>query len=203
MPPPPAGNRAPFLPTPSHGGRPHWNMDQTKQVMISTHALTWRATKTPPYTIIISQFLPTPSHGGRQTLPARPAPPPRFLPTPSHGGRHRLLRRLRGAGGDFYPRPHMEGDLQELKDELDELNFYPRPHMEGDISYKRESSSFLSISTHALTWRATSSNIFQRNTSPDFYPRPHMEGDLACIRINLPPVSFLPTPSHGGRRLGL
>ena len=33
------------------------------------------------------------------------------------------------------------------------------------------------ISTHALTWRATSVPVRCRRRSMNFYPRPHMEGD--------------------------
>ena len=75
-----------FLPTPSHGGRPcgcgagrneiyfyprpHMEGDrhqapEIRSRSISTHALTWRATRHPPYCTLIFLFLPTPSHGGR------------------------------------------------------------------------------------------------------------------------------------------
>ena len=33
---------------------------------------------------------------------------------------------------DFYPRPHMEGDLYHRALEPGTGHFYPRPHMEGD-----------------------------------------------------------------------
>ena len=57
-----------------------------------------------------------------------------FLPTPSHGGRlTKWLSRPRNM--NFYPRPHMEGDVQRLR-------IFEDAH----------------ISTHALTWRATCYN---------------------------------------------
>ena len=63
--------------------------DYTK---ISTHALTWRATKRHP-------------------------PPPHakiFLPTPSHGGRLKYTPRQPN-DKYFYPRPHMEGDSKHAE----------------------------------------------------------------------------------------
>ena len=55
---------------------------------------------------------------------------------------------------DFYPRPHMEGDVAPPPVGLTASYFYPRPHMEGDKN-KWYSSPQIRISTHALTWRAT------------------------------------------------
>ena len=76
-----------FLPTPSHGGRhrshrllvqfdnfyprPHMEGDEIdgqrgSEAVISTHALTWRATAHNPVFCSQLRFLPTPSHGGRQ-----------------------------------------------------------------------------------------------------------------------------------------
>ena len=80
------------------------------------------------------------------------------------------------------------------------------------------------ISTHALTWRATSAcrleilswvrflptpshggrppfPPYQIETGRHFYPRPHMEGDLPLPLISSHIRGFLPTPSHGGRRV--
>ena len=37
--------------------------------------------------------------------------------------------------------------------------------------------------------------------SPYFYPRPHMEGDIFGPEGIIMSGLFLPTPSHGGRRL--
>ena len=55
-------------------------------------------------------------------------------------------------------------------------DFYPRPHMEGDIYGWRNLLS-AGISTHALTWRATIAKSIESITNSNFYPRPHMEGD--------------------------
>ena len=55
---------------------------------------------------------------------------------------------------DFYPRPHMEGDVAHPNQLFVAVNFYPRPHMEGDCT-DHTSSIRGGISTHALTWRAT------------------------------------------------
>ena len=131
-----------------------------------------------------------------------------FLPTPSHGGRlTKWLSRPRNM--NFYPRPHMEGDLVSVKSNLVKnisthaltwratvfvitntifpQDFYPRPHMEGDGRLCPCPACRPSISTHALTWRATSIVSYSTVRPTDFYPRPHMEGDSkhaevqACI----------------------
>ena len=59
-----------FLPTPSHGGRHFSSVCSISFNIISTHALTWRATvwvyaDHEPTSV----FLPTPSHGGRPYYP--------------------------------------------------------------------------------------------------------------------------------------
>ena len=78
-----------FLPTPSHGGRPLLLPDQHRHVLISTHALTWRATEADGFACAIV---------GIST--------------------HALTWRATGSSYltidslvDFYPRPHMEGDF--------------------------------------------------------------------------------------------
>ena len=101
-------------------------------------------------------FLPTPSHGGRHCTRWMGGTILSFLPTPSHGGR------LSRQGGFvpllyFYPRPHMEGDPVKVVYELETpVDFYPRPHMEGDRCKLLRIHRCKYISTHALTWRATS-----------------------------------------------
>ena len=98
----------------------------------------------------------------------------------------------------FYPRPHMEGDLDICSNISAPLSFYPRPHMEGDqiankhfahhnisthaLTWRATSAgpsccAALSISTHALTWRATVTTVLVPWIKSNFYPRPHMEGD--------------------------
>ena len=61
--------------------------------------------------------------------------------------------------GDFYPRPHMEGDGCRALLLLSGGDFYPRPHMEGDCSMVIYKKQAVTISTHALTWRATRHQI--------------------------------------------
>ena len=151
-----------FLPTPSHGGRLLYLKGGHLEAEISTHALTWRATSGCQIKMSKCLFLPTPSHGGRRDL---------------------LFRAKRSA--DFYPRPHMEGDIWSEYSQYTlpltrtiyftprppmaghdcfkrcysgSLDFYPRPHMEGDI-WSEDSQYTTVISTHALTWRATFSYI--------------------------------------------
>ena len=77
---------------------------------------------------------------------------------------------------DFYPRPHMEGDFACSNSSFARAYFYPRPHMEGDLTGSAIPITPY-ISTHALTWRATS----------------------VCDRVHVLYLLFLPTPSHGGR----
>ena len=129
--------------------------EREQRQMISTHALTWRATRSKMTDLLFREFLPTPSHGGRRTI--------LFLPP--------------GDVRDFYPRPHMEGDERYLPMRQCYPNFYPRPHMEGDRD----------------------GYLCQECRKYDFYPRPHMEGDTRILLGKRQDREFLPTPSHGGR----
>ena len=187
-----------FLPTPSHGGRlirlkaqnkhlyfyprPHMEGDDrlgigadnfsisthaltwratrwirwgSNRLTISTHALTWRATRVGVVTTAVYEFLPTPSHGGRLE-----STPPYY-----HSfsiSTHALTWRA---------------------------TMVAKVHIFCDF-----------ISTHALTWRATVQIVRLHNTRyPNFYPRPHMEGDVMRIFGGFDFSKFLPTPSHGGR----
>ena len=126
-----------------------------KHYPISTHALTWRAT-------------------GSWSKRRRCA---RFLPTPSRGGRL-LDMPLLDTRKDFYPRPHVEGDLSHVHKFL-------RPV----------------ISTHALTWRATRVAAFGSAQPMRFLPTPSRGGRRFDTEINNSKMEFLPTPSRGGRRL--
>ena len=98
----------------------------------------------------------------------------------------------------FYPRPHVEGDTELADRVVYSVNFYPRPHVEGDGFFYapgnrpgeflptpsrggrrdgiRKKQQNAEISTHALTWRATTKR-----------------------RDKHPNDEFLPTPSRGGR----
>ena len=77
-------------------------------------------------------FLPTPSHGGRQAGGGGFAPAGGIS---THALTWRATCRHRKqveVAADFYPRPHMEGDLYHRALEPGAGHFYPRPHMEGD-----------------------------------------------------------------------
>ena len=144
--------------------------------IISTHALTWRATYLIDDVDNYLAFLPTPSHGGRRIFLLLSETHSRFLPTPSHGGRPPSRVVYQGFI-QFLPTPSHGGRLlcryvwvKRL------LNFYPRPHMEGDPEFVCLCNGF-TISTHALTWRATGCLRLTGLTTIYFYPRPHMEGD--------------------------
>ena len=177
-----------------------WCPDSYDWDYISTHALTWRATRNynnisdaasdfyprphmeGDYRFSINQrhsrkFLPTPSHGGRQAGNLILGQEIQFLPTPSHGGRPHSDTCLALSSTDFYPRPHMEGDLPQ-----------------GLLSL------WLQISTHALTWRATFWPLYISARLFSFLPTPSHGGRLRGAGghvYHVPP--FLPTPSHGGR----
>ena len=166
----------PFLPTPSHGGRlpPRQPLRPIREISthaltwratgldvaltgsdtISTHALTWRATryaKNNQITLEISTHALT---WRATSFDSSSSCPTVFLPTPSHGGRPHARRVVGAVVDDFYPRPHMEGDL-----------------LFCDCCHE-----IFDISTHALTWRATWTRT-ATSQAADFYPRPHMEGD--------------------------
>ena len=78
-----------------------------------------------------------------------------FLPTPSHGGRLAALGVIRH-NGNFYPRPHMEGDRGQLVS-----SYYHYIISTHALTWRATSKvaispqQVLEISTHALTWRAT------------------------------------------------
>ena len=124
-------------------------------------------------------FRSTPSHGGRPEIQQRDMSPSSFRSTPSHGGRRATGRSGRGREAGFDPRPRMEGD---------------RRH--DALQYAR-----LSVSIHALAWRATSSRIGATPRSSGFDPRPRMEGDSRDTDQPRCQYSFRSTPSHGGRHL--
>ncbi len=122
-----------FLPTPSHGGR-HFSLYNIYSIrLISTHALTWRATlRLPLSRSRFQNFYPRPLTW-RATSPFTISiPSGLFLPTPSHGGRLSVV-----VAADFIgpisthaltwratPCPSSRNQQRR--------NFYPRPHMEGD-----------------------------------------------------------------------
>ena len=123
-----------FLPTPSHGGR----------LRAPRRASGWG-----------DRFLPTPSHGGRRGMSTwRLSLTPKFLPTPSHGGRPPIVT-PGTPGHNFYPRPHMEGDIGIAADEPKRFGFLPTPSHGGRLLPISQEHRAALISTHALTWRAT------------------------------------------------
>ena len=54
------------------------------------------------------------------------------------------------------------------------------------------------ISTHALTWRATSGVQVRQQSTRYFYPRPHMEGDSQSASRSLSFWNFYPRPHMEG-----
>ena len=79
---------------------------------ISTHALTWRATyQFDDFVFFHVSFLPTPSHGGRPSA-ASAADLEDMISTHALTWRATVaLRTVINRGRNFYPRPHMEGDM--------------------------------------------------------------------------------------------
>ena len=169
-----------FLPTPSHGGRPQQAREQRDRAeFLPTPSHGGRPLSVPAHDWLF-RFLPTPSHGGRPlSVPAHDWLF-RFLPTPSHGGR--LCRSVPRTSpvGNFYPRPHMEGDIPISMTVGRSKRFLPTPSHGGRLYLRVPDVEGIGISTHALTWRATA-------RVPRRFSR--------CR-------SFLPTPSHGGRQGG-
>ena len=144
-----------FQSTPSHGGRHDAVFLAYQFVVVSIHALTWRATNF-SWNFDWSRSM--------------------FQSTPSHGGRPRVATSSISSTS-FNPRPHMEGDSdadwgtprvslfqstpshggrrETPGTKSQPLCFNPRPHMEGD--WPQAGRKFLyEVSIHALTWRATS-----------------------------------------------
>ena len=97
----------------------------------------------------------------------------------------------------FYSRPPHGGRLRSSCLIEYFWNFYPRPHMEGDCA-GYTSLAHNPISTHALTWRATSDKERLYNIWLDFYPRPHMEGDFILTLCPESSKYFYPRPHMEG-----
>ena len=142
---------------------------------ISTHALTWRATRRCCARCRSSNlFLPTPSHGGRHKRLIADTDEVLFLPTPSHGGRRMVewvtKYWLISTHALTWRATCPETALHRP------ILFLPTPSHGGrqaDLErYKTDA-----ISTHALTWRATRHACLEIPNRGNFYPRPHMEGD--------------------------
>ncbi len=116
--------------------RPHMEGDALKTYIegtdfISTHALTWRATRRKIKASVWRLFLPTPSHGGRpwrkrsmywqsyfyprphmegdSIVSASQSVTDAFLPTPSHGGRRSSAKSCGGLPSVFLPTPSHGG----------------------------------------------------------------------------------------------
>ena len=102
----------------------------------------------------------------------------KFLSTPSHGGRHGAKKCSKDYEV-FLSTPSHGGRRYPVSFSPCKLPyFYPRPHMEGDKD---------------LIGRFHQGNYF--------YPRPHMEGDIRLFIDRRILMTFLSTPSHGGRLL--
>ena len=99
----------------------------------------------------------------------------KFLPTPSHGGR--LTRRWWHA----------------IK-----RQFLPTPSHGGRPQPMQQAAPAIQISTHALTWRATSGLSGCLSGCDNFYPRPHMEGDSSVLRWQHDAFYFYPRPHMEG-----
>ena len=104
-----------ILPSTNFYPRPHMEGDLLvfeafNKAKISTHALTWRATPIKRDARFIYS-ISTHALTWRATVSVK---------SNARRGRH------------FYPRPHMEGDLEYLPAGEQFQDFYPRPHMEGD-----------------------------------------------------------------------
>ena len=72
----------------------------------------------------------------------------------------------------------MEGDQVWQGKRFDTTDFYPRPHMEGDIQTSTRDiidGQFLPTPSHG----GRLATVDFSNDFEDFYPRPHMEGDLS------------------------
>ena len=189
--------------------------------MISTHALTWRATLFAQLAHAALQFLPTPSHGGRRAPAITALPLTAFLPTPSHGGRRHLdmiydaieeFLPTPSHGGrqianefpvpddEFLPTPSHGGRLHTSRHTAGSTHFYPRPHMEGDGVHLVLVLAVIRISTHALTWRATHPVCHQVDKRLISTHALTWRATAHSLNLIAPVFGFLPTPSHGGRR---
>ena len=125
-------------------------------VKISTHALTWSATCYCPVCVCLVQFQLTHSREVRHAVTSAQGGGRRFQLTHSRGVRHDPADII-GHNGDFNSRTHVECDKIKKSPTLQCRDFNSRTHVECDTA-PPPAADCTKISTHALTWSATSAN---------------------------------------------
>ena len=166
-----------FYPRPPHGGRHETAGWRSSMCTISIHALRMEGDISSPHV------------SGRQK---------NFYPRPRVEGDWTLSP---GAvlQGNFYPRPPHVGRHMPFFHGIRVTEFLPTPSHGGRRRQRSCERRWYSISTHALTWRATQCRFSRR-----------LHGLISTHALTwratkLPIFSaavaalFLPTPSHGGR----
>ena len=143
------------------------------------------------------EFLPTPSHGGRPAWHTEGAAVT-TISTHALTWRATVYQVLFSQSQLFLPTPSHGGRPADWQHDHPPDDFYPRPHMEGD-SASNTLWLFGRISTHALTWRATAPGTACAHTAR-ISTHALTWRATSIGRILAATVTFLPTPSHGGRR---
>ena len=149
------GRPSVFLPTPSRGGRPKMHIFSIALAIISFHALAWRATGgSPCQDLSIADFYPRPRVEGDVFIPNFSFPEVAI-------STHALTWRATVSGSRQHHPPAISTHALTWRATCRPFswvapirNFYPRPHMEGDL-FCKSVPYWVYISTHALTWRAT------------------------------------------------
>ena len=122
---------------------------------ISTHALTWSATRCcVPVARPRPKFQLTRSRGARRALLVADFPDPCNFNSRAHVERDRGSSHPRARAENFNSRAHVERDKPFYTIEVVQHNFNSRAHVERDRD-KTLKHKTKKISTHALTWSAT------------------------------------------------
>ena len=236
-----------FQLTRSRGARPGFRIGETFAITISTHALTWSATRR----LIIYQtpcmeFQLTRSRGARlwntieqdtareisthaltwSATEMLPHVPRELLDFNSraHVERDAAVKKERAKNvKNFNSRAHVERDGLPRRSICTRYYFNSRAHVERDQVYPaRPAPHTISthaltwsattirildgrrarISTHALTWSATRAARLHHTKSRDFNSRAHVERDRRVYHVKKRNKKFQLTRSRGARRRG-
>ena len=104
---------------------------------------------------------------------------------------------------NFYPRPHMEGDIPPPARGGKNQQFLPTPSHGGRPDAWRDHEPEPRISTHALTWRATLLRAGAFCVSGISTHALRVEGDFRAVPIHFQLDKFYPRPPRRGRRIWL
>ena len=164
-----------FQLTHSRGVRPPFVPYPDAEMVISTHALTWSATLYMINYVILLDFNSR-THVECDRRRTRRTGCPTISTHALTWSATQSVFNSASLSFDFNSRTHVECDVLGTIFKSDKLNFNSRTHVECDFS---QMTKFLKhpISTHALTWSATTGKNPKTKKEKDFNSRTHVECD--------------------------